>query len=347
MMQRDTPADLHKLHNLQRALDESVDLGAPARLKKLVHWELDHLPAPAGGATLQRWQALAAVAQSDLSLAKLYEGHTDALAIMLELGGPLPAPGAVWGMWAAEAPGHRVTITPAADGQICIDGSKAWCSGAATSSHALLTAWHPDGRDPQLVQVALQQPGVSISGDHWQAVGMQASASLEVRFQQANAVLVGSPGDYLQRPGFWHGGAGIAACWYGGSLALASALCAAVGPTASTASNPFRCAALGKVDLALQGTAALLRQAAHAMDDQPRRETSALALRLRQSAEGTARLVLDEVSRALGATPLCQNRHFARAAADLPVFIRQSHAERDFAALGERVGAEGATTWML
>jgi hypothetical protein len=38
---------------------------------------------------------------------------------------------------------------------------------------------------------------------------------------------------------------------------------------------------------------------------------------------------------------LCRNARFARALADLPVFLRQSHAERDLAALGELVAAAG------
>jgi len=46
--------------------------------------------------------------------------------------------------------------------------------------------------------------------------------------------------------------------------------------------------------------------------------------------------VVEHAGRALGAAPLCRNERFARAMADLPVFLRQSHAERDLAALGER-----------
>ena len=38
---------------------------------------------------------------------------------------------------------------------------------------------------------------------------------------------------------------------------------------------------------------------------------------------------------------------FARLAADLPVFLRQSHAERDLAALGKLVAAREQTAWSL
>ena len=66
---------------------------------------------------------------------------------------------------------------------------------------------------------------------------------------------------------------------------------------------------------------------------------SEVALRVRLTAELCAKVLLDEAGRALGAAAYCRDPHFARMAADLPVFVRQSHAERDFAALGERVAA--------
>lgn len=53
------------------------------------------------------------------------------------------------------------------------------------------------------------------------------------------------------------------------------------------------------------------------------------------------------VGRALGASPFCRNNHFARLSADLPVFMRQSHAERDLAALGEQSAQQPAGVWQL
>lgn len=337
------------LDRLRLNLD-SFDPDAEARLwlEALLQQGLDQLPLPGHGATLQRWQALAAVAQHDLSLAKLYEGHTDAIAIFAELGAPeAVAPGQTWGVWAAEAPGGRTRIEPAAHGRVSLHGVKLWCSGAASLSHGLLTAWHPDGRGPQLVRVAMAQPEVSVSAQAWRAVGMAGSASIDVTFRGALADLVGGVGDYLSRPGFWHGGAGVATCWYGGALALGTALRRSVTQSPVSARTGFRLAALGRVELALHSTAALLRQAAHWIDAQPRDDASQVALRVRLAAEATAKRVLDEAGRALGAAAFCRDARFARTAADLPVFVRQSHAERDLAALGERVVASSADEWAL
>lgn len=342
-----------QLDDLRRCLaDFDAALPASGRLDSLIRAGLDRLPPPGSGATLLRWQALAAVAASDLSLAKLYEGHTDALAIFAELGvtpASVSAP-ASWGVWAAEAPQGRalIEVEPGArGGAVRLDGAKCWCSGAAGASNALLTAWHADGRGPQLVSIDLRQQGVRVSNGAWQAIGMAGSASLDVAFDRACATVVGLPGVYLSRPGFWQGGAGIAACWYGGALTIAEALRQAVMQGPPSARSPFRLAALGRIDVSLQSLAALLRQSAAWIDAHPETDASAVALRVRLGAEESATLVLAEVGRALGATPFCRDAKFARAAVDLPVFIRQSHAERDLASLGERVLESGAPPWRL
>lgn len=310
--------------------------GATHALNRLIADGFDRLPLPGAGHTLERWRALATVASHDLSLAKLYEGHTDALATLAELGAADAAPkGSSWGLWAAEAPQGRTVITsrtPA--GEVRLDGAKCWCSGADGASHALLTAWWPGADAPQLVAVAIDQPGIRVDRQGWQAVGMAGSASLDVRFDHARARLVGEPGDYLRRPGFWHGGAGIAACWYGGALAIARTLHASLARVDAAQRDAHRLASLGRIDVALAATAALLHDGAHWIDAHPRQDARQQALRLRLAAEDAATRVLADAGRALGATPFCRDRRFAQMAADLPVFIRQSHAERDLQALG-------------
>lgn len=308
---------------------------------------LGDLPLPGGGLTLQRWQVLAAVAQFDLSLAKLYEGHTDALAIMAELGTPANSLGqGSWGVWAAEAPGGKTSFEVASGDEVRLYGAKFWCSGAATADNALLTAWAADGSGPQLVRLALDQPGIHIDADAWEAIGMVGSASLDVTFDGALACRVGQPGDYLSRPGFWQGGAGVAACWYGGARGLAQFLHKALAAAPPVGHTPFKIAALGKIELALHSTACVLRDAAAWVDAHPADNACQVALTCRLAAEQCAKTVLDEVGRALGAGPFCRDAKFARAVADLPVFIRQSHAERDFAALGERT-ATAVQPWAL
>jgi hypothetical protein len=91
----------------------------------------------------------------------------------------------------------------------------------------------------------------------------------------------------------------------------------------------------------------LLRETAEYIDRSPHADAMAAAMRARLAAETAAALVVTHAGRALGAAPLCRDAHFAQLMADLPVFIRQSHAERDEASLAERVIEEGLTSWQV
>jgi alkylation response protein AidB-like acyl-CoA dehydrogenase len=332
-------------------------------MQRCVDNGLDQLPFPGGGSTLVRWQRLAAVAGIDLALLKLYEGHTDALAILHELGFNAPGftqPGfkqsglqgavdatfakpGIWGVWAAEPPDAKVIVSQRQGDQVRLDGRKAWCSGAQLLDYALLTAWASDDTS-HLVAVDLRQQNVRFASQHWQAVGMAGTASIDVHFDGAVGVCVGDSGAYLSRPGFWQGGGGIAAAWYGAAVALAEAL---HKHRRDGRAEPHAEAHLGAVDAALCGAAASLRECAGWIDAHPLEDASLPVQRLRAQVEMAVEQVCRHVGRALGATPFCRDPHFARLAADLPVFIRQSHAERDLAHLGQRVAASATEDWCL
>lgn len=340
---------------IRRILAEVAEPPDPGMaLRRLVDAGCDHLPLPGSGATLARWQALACVAAMDLSLVKLYEGHTDALAIFAELGlAPDSPAGSRWGVWCAEPPDYRVALLPQPDGTARLRGVKAWCSGAATISHALVSAWDPAG-EPCLAAVALDQPGVKVTNEGWHAVGMRASASVNVVFDDAVCQPVGAPSAYVNRPGFLHGGAGVAACWYGALTRIASTLQAATAAgaapsgTANTQTeNPHRLAHLGAVDVAMAQARAVLRDTATLIDANPADSCALACARARLAVEAAASEVLTRAGRALGAGPLCRDAGFAQVMADLPVFIRQSHAERDQAALGRLVCNQEEPPWQL
>ncbi|MDH0775002.1 acyl-CoA dehydrogenase family protein [Delftia tsuruhatensis] len=341
---------------LAQALRGHTDLSPADQLALLVAQGADRLPLPGHGHTLQRWRALAEVAAHSLSLAKLYEGHTDALAILSELQADLATEGLRWAVWCAEPPGERVQATPTAPHAaahagmaVQLSGHKPWCSGARAVDRALVSGWLADGRRC-LIAVAMDQPGIRRDDSHWQAVGMAASASADVHFDGATGVLVGEPGQYLSRPGFHHGGAGVAACWHGAAARIASHLQQAVGQ----GEDPHRQAHLGALDVALAGAAGLLRDAAARIDATPSDPCLLAVNRARLAVEAAAEEVLRRVPRAIGPGPLCKNMGLAQLMADLPVFIRQSHAERDQAALGRLLAdkaqasqAPGGAAWML
>jgi alkylation response protein AidB-like acyl-CoA dehydrogenase len=330
-----TPDLLQPWEETARAFTAAVDEG-----------RLD-LPLPGHGRTRVRWAALAALAETDLSLARLGEGHADALAILDELDGPHDAPAVPghslprWGVWAARPPGPSLAAQQR-DGTWWLDGTKQYCSGARVCTDALVTADTAEG--VRLFAVRTSEEGVRPIPGSWPAVGMAGSDTLDVRFGHVPAEPVGPPGGYTARPGFGHGGCGVAACWYGGARGLARPLLAAardrdVGPHAY--------AHLGAIDIGLRAMSAALEQAADEIDDDPldRKDASARrTLRVRTLAEGAAADVMTRVGHALGAGPLGHDAGHARRAADLMVYLRQHHAERDLEELGRLVARDG-TGW--
>lgn len=324
----------------------------PATLESLIaeHVDLTGIPLPAQGRTLARWQLFAAIAHAQGAVAiKLFEAHADALAILAELTNATPRSGTRWAVWAAQPPDARVCATPARAEDfielatqagvergetVRLNGRKAWCSGACEVTHAVLTC-HDDHGHALLAVIDLHGPGVTVTTDGWHAVGMAGTRSGDVMLRDCPALLLGKHDAYVQRTGFWHGGAGIAACWYGAVLPMAQA----VRDTVRKFDNAHAAANLGAIDGDLHGAAALLRDTAAWIDANPRADALVPAMRVRTAVEAVTRRVLERAGNVLGAGPLCRNPRLAALYADLPVFLRQSHAERDLATLGHALSA--------
>jgi alkylation response protein AidB-like acyl-CoA dehydrogenase len=295
------------------------------------------VPLPGSGATWERWAVFAALAGEDLSLARLGEGHADAVAILAELGGPRPERGSRWGVWAASPPGPCVTARRRRGGWV-LDGVKRYCSGARACTHALVTAAADDGQRLFAVAAGDLVP----DPDSWPATGMAGSDTLDVGFPGVAGEPVGPPGGYAGRPGFSHGGAGVAACWFGGARAVARAL---LDAAAKRDVGPHALAHLGAVDVGLRTVRAALAEAAAGIDADPGDRGGAgpaRALRVRALTEAVAGDVLSRTGRALGAGPLGHDQAHSRAVADLTVYLRQHHAERDLERLGELTAQQGA-----
>ena len=239
-----------------------------------------------------------------------------------------------WGVWAAEGP-QATAEASAVEGGWLLNGVKPWCSGATLCTHALITAQGPAGR--ALYSVALDPERTYPQPGGWQAAGLTGSSTEQVHFHDAPAFPVGGPGDYLTRPGFWHGAVGVAAVWWGAAAGIAEPLYAAARDGRAGA---HALAHLGAVETSLRASAALLRETAAAVDASPAEVGEQAALTVRAAVESTAAEVIDRVGRALGPAPLCLDRSHARRVADLTVYLRQSHAERDL----ERIATLTAVT---
>jgi alkylation response protein AidB-like acyl-CoA dehydrogenase len=320
------------------------DRAAPASEQPKVAGEVIHalveagllgLPLPGEGQTWRRLEALARLGELDLTVGRLAEAHCDALAILAELTPGRADLGGVWAVWAAEPPTARVSAERSGDGGWMLSGRKAWCSGAGIADRALVTAHGDDG--PRLFAVDLHDPGARPVDDGWPAPALAGTDTRSVDFADLPADPVGGVGDYVDRRGFWLGATGVAAVWYGGAVGVATRLLAT---GQSRRLGDIDRAHLGAVTAALAGGRGVLAAAATAWDAEramPLGASEVLARSARAVVEDAATAVIDHVGRALGPAPLALAGPHARRVADLQLYLRQSHAERDLAELGSRV----------
>ena len=122
----------------------------------------------------------------------------------------------------------------------------------------------------------------------------------------------------------------------GGARAVAARLYRAVAEQDGGASaNPHAQAHLGAVEAVLAATEAMLSSAAEFVDTEPSSgRTGLIAGRVRAVAETAVDEAITRTGRALGPAPLALDADHARRVADLSMYVRQSRAEQDLAALG-------------
>jgi hypothetical protein len=330
--------------DLERLLDRVASaVGDVTSLLAIAQQAGRTAPKPGDGQTAQLWELLASVAAVDVAAARVMEPHLDAGAILAQAGTPEAFTGS-WGVYAAEAPGTRLTASPApasvggsASG-VQLTGSKPWCSLAQFVDHAVVTA-HTETGGRAAFAVDLRAAGVTCDVPEWTSRGLREIPSGTVHFDRVPAVPLGGDGWYFQRPGFAWGGMGVAACWLGGAVALGRHFEAALlrGARSQREPDQVALAALGEVDRILTSTIQYLARAADSVDAQLNGGAVggwSEALRVRGTVASAVERIQLLVSQNLGPGPLAFDERYGKCMADLSLYVRQHHATRDDAQLG-------------
>jgi alkylation response protein AidB-like acyl-CoA dehydrogenase len=293
------------------------------------------LPDPAGGSTAERHDRLLAIGRVDLQVARVAEAHTDAVSILHEAG-RIEMPGALYGVWAAEDPGCRLELveTGGASTEFVLTGTKAFCTGASIVDRALVTVRHEGSA--YLIDLDVRSDRVSFDASGWRSPAFAATLTSVATFKDVDireADIVGPPGWYLDRVGFWHGACGPAACWAGGAIGLVDH---AIELAAEKTVDPHRDSQVGALAALRWQLQAMVDTAGREIDLQPDDVTAAMqrALMLRHNVERAATQIIDLHGRALGPRPLIQDDQVVRRVGELQLYIRQHHDEHDLESIG-------------
>lgn len=314
------------------------------------------LPPLGGGDTTGRWSALAELARHDVSEARIAEAHVDALQILTEADRGRQA-GCLYGVWASDHPRWRVTASIGADGDLVLHGSKSFCTGTGIVDRALVTIAVDDGSTAGRhllvdVSVATLMPDrFDTSGWVNTALADTATAVVDLTgLVVARSDVVGDHRWYLDRPSFWDGAIGPAACWAGAALGLVDH--ARTHPP----DDPHGRAHLGAMSAIAWSLTAALDRAGREIDADGARAGStgdvtaesgggrtdaarARALTVRHLVDAGCAEIQDRFARALGPRPLVADAGVIERDHALSLYRRQCHAERDLEALGEILAA--------
>ena len=173
----------------------------------------------------QMFRQLVATGRQDLSAARLYEGHINALQLVKRLGQPaqiervcsLAGDGSLLGVWGADAPGDPATIRGSR-----IDGAKVFASGSDSLALAIVAAKDID-KKTQLFLMDMEQHRGRTDQSWWRAVGMRATHSGALRladFELSDEDRLGAPGQYETQPFFGAGAIRFVSAQLGGLLAV-------------------------------------------------------------------------------------------------------------------------------
>lgn len=289
------------------------------------------------GGTRALWEILATLAAHDLGVARAIEPHLDVAAILAQAGNAPPE--GAWGVYAAEGGPAPLLASHGPDGWM-LDGVKPWCSLADRLDHALITARTEHG-ERRLFAVDLRHPGVCVTNGGWHARGLREIPSGPVALRAVPALSIGEPDWYLTRPGFWWGGIGVAACWFGGAVGIARTVFAA----ASARQDPHALAHLGAIDTLLHACRVVLADAAAQVENGSDVDGRLLAKRARGIVARSCEEIIVRAGHATGPGPLASDAHHAKQTADLHLYVRQHHAERDDASLGGGLTGDEDSPW--
>lgn len=290
-------------------------------------------------------QVLICLGASSLPLGRLYEGHVNALKLVLAYGGEaqiewigqLVNRGELLGVWNTETNDGTRLVGTGEDRHL--EGRKVFCSGAGHIRYPLITARTERGDMLMVVPQVDDTTRADLSG--WTPHGMRASASGAVNFSGLaidDRQVIGGHDDFHAQPMFSAGAWRFAAVQTGGIAAVLD--CARAHLVATGRQNaPQQRARMGTAMLAFQSARQWVLEAARLADDASVDAAARVShVNLARSAVERAGLdVLELTQRSVGLAGLQRTHPMERLGRDLATYLRQPNPDGALDAAAEFV----------
>ena len=303
----------------------------------------------AAGAVADGVDVLRVLGRANLAVARLFEGHVNAIKLVMLLGAPqmqsqvarAVRAGALMGVWGAD--GVRPVTVRDHGASLRLDGAKRFASGLGLVSLAVVSATDADGAI-RLVVAPADDPARCDTGC-WQVSGMRATASGDfdaTGLVLARDALLGGPGDYHREPHFQGGVWRYAAAQLGGIEALVEAMRADL-TARGRLSDPCQAARFAHGAMACETARLWVRAAALTVEAPgagPDSATRSVLARL--IVEQAAAETMTEVDRALGTAAHFTGHPVERLRRDLGFYLRQAAPDQALHAAALSLAAQAA-----
>jgi hypothetical protein len=348
----DGPARLDEA--LARIAAEATELDRAPRFPREAFFELADagaLAATIGAVREERsvraeWDLLRRVAAADASVARVLDGHLNAVERLEVAAEPdlrerelaaVAGGERLLGVWGADpGPGEGDPARLAETGAgLVLRGVKTFCSGAGGVDAAMVMVGNDEGEAPVLV---LLDCGAEVEVDRgwYRAAGLRASESHRVVFNDAPVTAVlGGPGELARDPWFSRDAMRTAATWAG--MVDAAADAALDELAARRADEPLAQLAAGRIEAARGTVDAWMVRGAEIAD--LKEEPRATGIAMRAEIDRAAKFVIGEAAAACGSHPFVTGGRLDRARRDLETFLLQHRLDP----LVVKLGAEGLT----
>jgi alkylation response protein AidB-like acyl-CoA dehydrogenase len=299
------------------------------------------LPVKFGGAGLTGLslsEVLRSIGSGSLPLGRLFEGHVNALELVVRYGNDprvkLVAEearaGKLFGVWNTDdASGLRLIHR---HGRSWLEGRKILASGAGHIERPLVTATDENGRRMIVLPKVAAPDRADVS--RWTAQGMRASSSGAVDFTGVEIEpmeIVGCEGDYERQPWFSAGAWRFAAVHLGGMERLFDLLRRHLVET-NRGQDPHQSARLGRAAMAVETARLWVAQAASTTDSSlgaKAPEQLVAYVNLARLAVETAALDLMQLAqRSVGLQAFMRPNPIERISRDLATYLRQPGPDR-------------------
>jgi alkylation response protein AidB-like acyl-CoA dehydrogenase len=283
-------------------------------------------------------EVLRSIGSGSLPLGRLFEGHVNALELVLRYGNDprvkLVAEearaGKLFGVWNTDdANGLRLIHR---HGRSWLEGRKILASGAGHIERPLITATDENGRRMIVLPKVASSDRADVS--RWTAQGMRASATGAVDFTDVEIEpmeIVGREGDYERQPWFSAGAWRFAAVHLGGMERLFDLLRRHLRET-NRGQDPHQAARLGRAAMAVETARLWVAQAASttegSLESRAPEQLVAYVNLARLAVEAAALDLMQLAQRSVGLQAFMRPNPIERISRDLATYLRQPGPDR-------------------